>query len=92
MESVQFIQVTPEQLQSAIIEGVKTQLDDLKKYFTPVTPTEYLSKKEVASILGVNISTVNNWSKNKLIQPYQLGGRIFFKRENINNAMLKLNS
>ena len=33
MEKIQFIQITPEQLQDAIIDGVKTQLDDLKSHF-----------------------------------------------------------
>ena len=32
MEKIQFVQVTPEQLQSAIIEGVKIQLEDLKEH------------------------------------------------------------
>ncbi|MDN3665322.1 hypothetical protein QWY92_07835 [Algibacter miyuki] len=35
MPQVQFIQVTPEQLQTAIIKGVKTQLEDLKNTFNP---------------------------------------------------------
>ena len=33
MQQIQFISVTPEQLQNAIIEGIKSQLESLKTHF-----------------------------------------------------------
>jgi excisionase family DNA binding protein len=92
MQTVQFIQVTPEQLQNAIIEGVKIQLQDLKKHFQPKTPTEFLSRQEVAQLLKINLSTVHNWTKNGTLQAFQIGGRVFYKRELIENAIVKLNN
>ena len=40
MRQIQFISVTPEQLQTAIIEGVKTQLESLKIHFQPKQPND----------------------------------------------------
>ena len=85
-QTIQFIQVTPKQLQNAIIEGVKQQLKHLK----PIEPNEFLSRSEVAKMLGVNESTIHNWRVRGVISAYQIGGRVFFKRKDVENAMVKL--
>ena len=89
-QTIQFIQVTPEQHQKAIIEGVKHLLNDFKKYYKPIEPNEYLSRSEVASWLGVNESTVHNWKTKGIISAFQIGGRVFFKRKEVESAIVKL--
>ncbi len=90
MSQVQFISITPEKLQTAIIEGVKLQLNGLKKNFEPKTPTEYLSRQETAELLKVNLSSIHNWTKRKLLQSYGISGRVYYKRSEIENAIVKL--
>ena len=89
-KNIQFIQVTPEQLQEAIIEGVKIQIDDLKKHLQPKEPTKYLTRKGVAEMLSVDLSTVHNYTKRKILQAYQIGGRVFYKRSEVEQAIVKL--
>ena len=90
MQTVQFIQVTPEQLQNAIIEGVKTQLQDFKKHFQPKEPNEYLTRVEVAEMLKIDLSSVHNWTKKGILTSYQIGGRVYYKRLEIENAIVEL--
>jgi excisionase family DNA binding protein len=90
MEKIQFIEVTPEQLQDAIIDGVKTQLDDLKSHFQPKIPTEYLTRAEVKELLKVDLSTVHNWTKRGKLQAYGVGGRIYYKRSEIDSSIIPL--
>ena len=90
MQTVQFISVTPEQLQQAIIEGVKTQLNDLKKHFEPKTPVEYLTRQEVSKMLKVDLSTVHNWTKKDILKASQCGGRVYYKRTEVENAIVEL--
>lgn len=92
MQTVQFIQITPEQLQHAIIEGVKTQLEDLKKHFQPKEPKQYLSRQEVSKLLSVDLSTVHNWTKKGILTANQIGGRVFYLRTDVENAIIKLNN
>jgi excisionase family DNA binding protein len=92
MQTVQFISVTPEQLQNAIIEGVKTQLEDLKKHFAPKTPNVYLTRQEVAEMLSVDLSTIHNWKVKGILTAYQIGGRVFYLRTDVENAIVKLNN
>ena len=50
-KAIQFIQVTPEQFQEQIINGVKTQIEILKADFQPKLPTEFLTRNEVKDLL-----------------------------------------
>ena len=91
MEQIKFIQVTPEQLQDTITETLKAQLDELKKNFQPKEPTEYLTRQEVSKMFSIDLSTVHNWTKKGKLIPYCLGGRIYYKRSEIETALIKIN-
>ena len=39
MRTVQFISITPEELKSEILEGVKSQIADLRKDYQPKKPS-----------------------------------------------------
>ncbi|MGM0931946.1 MAG: helix-turn-helix domain-containing protein [Bacteroidota bacterium] len=81
---------TPEQLQEAILRGVKHQLEELKKQYQPKEPEEYLSRAEVAKLLKVDISTVHNWGKAGKIKRHGLGNRVYYKRSEIEQAIIEL--
>lgn len=91
MKTIQFISVTPEQLQNAIIEGVKLQLNEFKKDFQPKEPTQYITRQAVAELLTVDLSTVHNLSVRGILQKYQIGGRVLYVRSEVQDAIVKLN-
>lgn len=90
MQTVQFIQTTPEQLQSSITAGVKTHLDEFLKNFTPKQPNEYLTRREVAEMFNVDLSTIHNWCKSGKLKPLGLGSRVYFLRSDIDTALKPL--
>lgn len=89
MATIQFLQITPEQLQKAILDGVKEQLDQLRKEFQPKQPEEYLSRDEVKELLKINLSTVHLWTKSGRLQAYYLGNRVYYKRSEIEEVLTK---
>jgi len=89
--TVQFIQYSPEQLQAEITAGVKSQLDDFLKHFTPKQPNEYLSRQDVSQMFGVDISTVHNWCKSKKLNPLGIGSRVYFLRSEVEASLKPLN-
>jgi excisionase family DNA binding protein len=91
MQQIQFIQITPEQLQDAIITGVKEQIEGLKKSFQPRNPTEYLTRNEVKELLQIDLSTVHNWTKKGKLKAYGIGNRIYYKRSEIENSIIAIN-
>ena len=90
MESIQFISVTPEQLQNAIIEGVKTQLEILKLHFEPKQPKTYLSRAEVSKMLNVSFVTLNKWNKSGRLKAVGIGGRVLYSQETIDKSITEL--
>jgi hypothetical protein len=78
MSIVQFISTSPQELQQQINEGVKIQLQEFLKHFTPTQPKEYLSRQDVSKMFGVDISTVHNWFKSKRLNPFGVGSRVYF--------------
>lgn len=90
MEAVQFIQITPDQLKEQFSEVVQSQINELKKHFEPKTPTEYLTRREVAKMLGINLTTLNNWTKKGILKSYGVGGRVYYKRNEVENAVIEL--
>jgi len=91
MATVQFIQTTPNELQEQINKGVKNQLDNFLKEFKPKQPNEYLTRKEVAKLFNVDISTVHNWCKSKRLRPLGIGARVYFLRSDIEQSLTPLN-
>ena len=90
MEKIQFIQVTPEELQDAILNGMEKQLDELKKTFQPKEPVEYLTKNDVRDLFSVDIGTVTNWAKRGILKPVGIGKRVYFRRSDIEKAVIDL--
>tara|TARA_B110000967_G_C18774504_1_gene504842 strand:- start:840 stop:1112 length:273 start_codon:yes stop_codon:yes gene_type:complete len=90
MKQLQFISVTPEELQTAIIDGVKTQLETLKLHFETKQPKPLLSRAEVSKMLNVSFVTLNKWNKNGKLKAVGIGGRVLYRQEDIDNAIVEL--
>lgn len=89
-KSIQFVQVTPEQLQNAIIEGVKLQLNDLKQHFQPKEPNTYLTRSDVAKMLKIDLSSVHNWTRKGVLKSYQISGRVYYKLAEVEASIVAL--
>ncbi len=82
-------EVTPDQIDS-LFEGLQNQLTDLKQSFVPKTPTEYLTRNEVAEILKCDLSTIHNWTKKGKLISYGVGNRVYYKRVEVEQAIQRL--
>jgi excisionase family DNA binding protein len=90
MKVLQFISITPKGLVELIDQVLIKRFADLKKNFQPKEPEEYLTRNEVAEMLKIDLSTVHNWTKKGILQAYQCGGRVYYKRSEVENAIVKL--
>ena len=88
--TIQFVQVSTEELQSLVSNVLESKLNDFKRNFKPIEPNEYLSRSEVAKMLSVNESTIFNWKKRWILSAFQIGGRVFYKRKDVEDAIVKL--
>ncbi len=92
MGTLQFIQTTPEQLADLIKEGVKSELEILKKELLHENANdELLTREQVAELLQINLSTLWHWCKKGKIKAYGISGsRRYFKRSEVMAALTLL--
>lgn len=84
---IQFIQITPDELTEMIMAGVRAELEKLKTDFQQKEPTEYMTRNDVRDFLNVDLSTVHNLTKRGKLKAYGLGGRVYYKRVEVEAAI-----
>ena len=47
----------------------------------------FLSRKEVADYLQVTPPTVTNWSNQKILNPIRIGGKLYYKKQEVYNLL-----
>jgi len=84
--------ITPSELKEDIINNVRAELNVIAQNFQPIKPAEYLTRQEVATILKVSLVTLTDWNKKGVLKPYRLGNLIRYKRAELEEALISINS
>lgn len=89
MQTVQFLQITPNELVNLISEKVREQLQEFSQSSNTKTdnPNPHLTRKETAQYFGVSLNCLNDWCKKGIITPYKVGQRTYFKRSELVQVM-----
>lgn len=66
------------------------QIQEIKQHLEPKQPNEYLTRTQVAKMLDIDISTLHNWTINGKLTKYCLGNRVYYKRDEVEAALIKL--
>lgn len=90
MKTINFIQVTPEQLQETILQGVREGFKQFKKEFQPEVPDEILSRTEASKMLKITVTTLDRWTNQGRLKRFGLGKKIFYKRSQLEEALVEL--
>jgi hypothetical protein len=72
------------------VSVIKTKLDEICKNFKPKEAEEFLTRTDVALMLKVNFSTLWNWQKKGKLIPLGIGGRVYYKRSDIEAMLIPL--
>ncbi len=72
-------------------EKLKEQLHHLQ-FGLPKGDLLYLKRKEVVKILDVSLQTIYNWERKGLLKSYKIGGKVFYKRDDLAKAIEFKNS
>ena len=89
METINFYGVTPTDLIRAIATEVKNTLfADIQKTLNENEPKRYLSADEVCTRFKVTKPTIHEWRKRKILKSYKLGSRVYYRLDEIENAMI----
>jgi excisionase family DNA binding protein len=89
MESTLLHNISSEEL-CKLFADLQNQINELKQHFEPKQPVELLTRNEVAKLLKCDLSTIHNWCKKGKLIPYGIGNRVYFKRSEIELALINL--
>jgi len=78
-----------QQILNPLLE-LKIEIEQLKEVLLSKQSTEFLSRKDVAILLDTNSQTVNNWTKGGRLKIYGIGGRRYYKRNEVEQALVEL--
>lgn len=92
MEHIQIQNTTLNEFENFIVECIKRHLDEIKKLFN-INPTssELMTREEVALYFKINLSTLYAWTKKGKLRAYAIEGRVYYKRAEIEKAIVELN-
>ena len=90
MNTIQITELTTNELKSLLKESVKQEFNQLKEEILCKTPTQYLTRKQVAKMLDINLTTLNNWTNRGVLTSYGIQGRVYYKRDEVEKAFIKL--
>lgn len=91
MENSVLIQkITQAQLVDFINQAVQDQFEELKQELHKVRDQEeLLTRDEAAGLLKINSSTLWHWTKKGKLPSYGIGNRVYYKRSEIMESLVK---
>lgn len=71
-----------------VLEGLEIRLEQLQQ---KKQQEQLLTRTETAKYLKVDISTLHNWTKKGKLIAYGLGNRVYYKKNEIDEALIRIN-
>ncbi|MFK8059378.1 MAG: DNA-binding protein [Polaribacter sp.] len=90
MKKLQLISITLEELNLTIFDYIDTKFEELKKFYQPKEPKKYLTRRQVAEMISMDISSVHNLTVNGPLTKYQISGRVLYIRSEVESAIIKI--
>lgn len=85
---------SPEDLEilisQATIKAVKDALVDFQKGNDTDLKPELFTRKEACKALKISLPTLRDWTKRGLLKSFTLGGRIYYKSEELEKALIRI--
>lgn len=88
-------QINLEPLQNMVSEAVtKAVTESLERmgatqHLKPASTL--LTRKEASRMLKITLPTLSDWTKRKFISSYTIGGRIYYKSDEIEKSLRRIN-
>lgn len=71
------------------MESAITALSGTPQQTVSDTPLNYITRRDVATLFHVTLTTVHDWTRKGILQAYKVGNRVFYKRVEVENALTK---
>ena len=69
---------------------LETMLSNVMSGLNQNKGDEWMTREQVIKMLGINASTLWHWCKKSKLKSYGLGNKVFFKRSEVEQALIPL--
>lgn len=92
MEKLLIVQISQEDLSTLVQTAVKLAMYEYRAEQRLVaSETEWMSRRQAASYLGVSLPTLNEYTKRGIITSYNLGTFVRYKKHELREDVMKQN-
>lgn len=89
METINFVGITPDNFLNELVGRIKTALlTDLEKSIKDNEPNRYYTADQICERFSITKPTIHEYRKRKIIKSYRLGSRVYYRLDEIENAMI----
>ena len=88
LNKIVFDVLTKDELKGIISNSIQEVIN--KNSVKEIKEEELLSREETSSLLKINLSTLWRWTKDGKVNAYGIGNRIFYKKDEIFNSLIKI--
>ena len=85
MENIILQQLSVSDFKEIISDTFKKEIRESLPDQNP--PEKYLTRQETAKLLKISLVTLRDWSVKGILQSYKIGGRIRYKKSEIDEAL-----
>jgi hypothetical protein len=87
-QTIQMLNITPDELATLINQGIKRELSELKNSLNPESiESQHLTRRETANFFDVSLNCLNDWERKGILRGYKVGQRKYFKRSELMQVM-----
>jgi hypothetical protein len=90
MNTNEHVQMSAQKLEQLIREVIKDSLAGYQGLMGEEGPLDFINREEAIRLLKISPSTLHNWSRQGKVRPYGIGGRVYFRRSEIEQSMIPL--
>jgi len=95
MEKVVFTTISLQEFEDKISQIIENKLKPLLPQSNEQDKNSneiYLTRKELANLLRITLPTLNNYTKQNIIQGHRIGRRVLYKKNEVEGMLQVINS
>ncbi|WP_312922942.1 helix-turn-helix domain-containing protein [Empedobacter brevis] len=84
---ISLLNISKDDLFDLMVEAAKSAKDTIS---SKEESNELLTRQETSKLLNINSTTLWRWTNSKKLVPYGIGGRVYYKRSEVLEAVKSL--
>ncbi|UPT67166.1 MAG: helix-turn-helix domain-containing protein [Sphingobacteriales bacterium JAD_PAG50586_3] len=83
--------INTDEIRAIVQECIRDELEIFFNNSKDPPKSEFITRNETASILGISLPTLSAWTKVGTVPAYRIGSRVRYKRNEVEDSLKKSN-